>query len=120
MAISGLVRNWISSGTSAFSRRSASSAHSLGRYRRYPIGRLELHVDTDRLTATRQFSCLPSCPQYWCATPTECFPFFGKPVSSTIHATTGPCFCMVGSRTGAVLRRFNLSCCSPFPLGVPH
>ena len=26
----------------------------------------------------------------------------------------------VGSRTGAALRRFCLSVCSPFPLGVPH
>ncbi len=56
------------------------------------IGRLELHVATDRLTATRQLSCLPTCPQYCRATPTECLPFFGKPVSSTIQATTGPCF----------------------------
>src|SRR5205823_11793202 len=31
------------------------------------------------------------------ATPTECVPFLGKPVSSTIQATTGPCFCMVGN-----------------------
>lgn len=45
---------------------------------------------TDRLTATRQFSCLPTCPQYCRTTPTECVPFFGKPVSSTIHASTGP------------------------------
>jgi hypothetical protein len=27
---------------------------------------------------------------------------------------------LVGSRTGAVLRRFSLSVFSPFPLGVPH
>src|SRR5215472_13200622 len=27
----------------------------------------------------------------------ECIPCLGKPVSSTIHATTGPCFCMAGS-----------------------
>jgi hypothetical protein len=38
----------------------ASSAHSLGRYKRYAIGRLEPHVAIDRLTATRQFSCLPT------------------------------------------------------------
>src|SRR5260370_42483872 len=61
------------------------------------MGNLALHVATDRLTATRQLSCLPNCPQYWCATPTECFPFFGNPVSPTIQATTGPCFCMAGS-----------------------
>jgi len=27
---------------------------------------------------------------------------------------------LVGSRTGAVLRRFSLAVFSPFPLGVPH
>jgi hypothetical protein len=32
---------------------------------------------------------LPTCPQYCRATPTECFPFFGKPVSSTIQAAIG-------------------------------
>src|SRR6266478_2431638 len=60
------------------------------------MGRLVLQVATDRLTATWQLSCLPNCPQYWCATPTECLPFLGKPVSSTIQATTGPCFCIAG------------------------
>ena len=44
---------------------------------------------TDKLTATRQFSCLPTCPQYCRATPTECVPFFTNPVSSTTQATTG-------------------------------
>lgn len=34
--------------------------------------------------------CLPSCPQYCRATPTEWTPFLGKPVSSMIHASIGP------------------------------
>lgn len=37
---------------------------------RQAIGRLACQVATDRLTATRQLSCLPR-PQYWRATPTE-------------------------------------------------
>ncbi len=49
-----------------------------------------MSLASDTLTATWQFSCLPSTPQYWRATPTECCPFFGKAVSSTIHAATGP------------------------------
>jgi hypothetical protein len=54
------------------------------------MGRLARSVLTDKLTATRQFSCLPTCPQYWRVTPTEFSPFFTKPVSSTIQATIGP------------------------------
>src|SRR5215831_16290773 len=61
------------------------------------MGRLASAVLSDKLTATRQFSCLPTWPQYCRVTPTECFPFFGNPVSSTIQATTGPRFCMVGN-----------------------
>ncbi len=37
-------------------------------------GRLACSVASDTLTATRQFSCLPNCPQYCRATPTECVP----------------------------------------------
>jgi hypothetical protein len=42
----------------------------------------------------------PACPaeaQYCRATPTECLPFFGMPVSSTIQATTGRLRVMAGS-----------------------
>src|SRR5665647_3801146 len=39
---------------------------------------------SDTLTATWQLSCLPNIPQYWRATPTECRPCLGKPVSSMI------------------------------------
>src|SRR5947209_16729287 len=85
----GFVSNWIASGTPACFLRAWSSAHSCGKYNRQAIGRLTRLVLTDRLTATRQFSCLPTCPQYCRTTPTECVPFFGKPVSSTIQACTG-------------------------------
>src|ERR1035441_5979374 len=53
------------------------------------MGKLAVHVATDRLTATWQLSCFPVCPQYCRATPTEWVPFFGRPVSSTIQAATG-------------------------------
>ncbi len=33
----------------------------------------------------RNDACLPSTPQYWRVTPTECVPFLGQPVSSRIH-----------------------------------
>ncbi|SFB65475.1 hypothetical protein SAMN04244571_04832 [Azotobacter beijerinckii] len=47
------------------------------------MGRLACSQASETLIATWQLSCLPSTPQYWRATPTECRPFFGKPVSST-------------------------------------
>ena len=52
-----------------------------------PIGRLPRSVAIDSDTVTRQLSCLPVWPQYCRATPTECFPFFGNPVSSKIQCT---------------------------------
>src|SRR3954471_10057840 len=76
--MAGLVSNWISSGTPACFLRAWSSAHSCGKYKRQAIGRLACFVLTDRLTATRQFSCLPTCPQYCRTKPTECVPFFGN------------------------------------------
>ena len=78
-----------SSGTPARDRSAASSAQLSGRYIRHATGRLAVAVATDNETATWQLSCLPNCPQYCRATPTECRPFLGKPVSSTIHACTG-------------------------------
>jgi hypothetical protein len=79
----------ISSGTPTVSRHSRSCAELSGKYRHLATGRLAVFVVTAKLTATRQFSCLPTCPQYWHATPTECVPFFTNPVSSTTQATTG-------------------------------
>src|SRR5262249_24910420 len=71
--------------------RLASWAHTSGRYRRKAMGRLAMLLVTDRLTATRQLSRLPTCPQYCRVTLTEWMPFFGNPVSSTIHASSPPC-----------------------------
>ena len=91
-----------------FRRGSESLAHTSGRYKRNEIGILDNSVVTERLTATRQLSCLPTCPQYCRVTPTECLPFFGKPVSSTTHATTGPCRSIEGSTVSSA-RSNNVS-----------
>jgi hypothetical protein len=96
-AISGLVRNTTSSGTPACRQRLSSWHHTSGKYKRHAIGKLELQVLTDKLIAVWQLSDLPNSPQYCWATPTECFPCFGKPVSSMIHATTESRFCMSGN-----------------------
>ena len=58
---------------------------SWGRYSWYATGTLPWLLASDKLTVTWQLSCLPSGPQYWRATPMECRPFLGKPVSSTIQ-----------------------------------
>lgn len=39
------------------------------------------------LTPIWQFATLPTVPEYCLATPAELLPSFGKPVSSTTHAT---------------------------------
>src|SRR5918912_3205499 len=56
-------------------------------------------------TATWQLSCLPSWPQDWRVTPTECRPFLGKLVSSMIHASTGPLRSRVGRVSARTLAR---------------
>jgi hypothetical protein len=60
---------------------------------------------SDTLTATWQWSALPNGPQYWRATPTECRPFLGYAVSSTIHAATGPCRAIGSSTQARATRR---------------
>src|SRR3954469_21652982 len=39
---------------------------------------------------------LATSPQYCRATPTECLPFLGMPLSSTIQKRSGPCACIAG------------------------
>src|SRR3954449_1644861 len=65
------------------------------------MGRLAVRLASESVTATWQLSCLPSWPQYWRATPTECRPFLGKPVSSMIQASIAP----LPSITGRVSNR---------------
>ncbi len=50
---------------------------------------------------TIQFACLPSAPQYWCATAIDIFPSLGKDTSSTAQAA-GP---ISGSIRSAIRRR---------------
>jgi hypothetical protein len=57
----------------------------------------------DSVTATWQLSVLPSRPQYCRATPTECTPFFTKPVSSTIQASIRPCVSIAGTTSSRTL-----------------
>jgi hypothetical protein len=51
----------------------------------------------------QKLSCLPTWPQYCRATPTDSLPFFGNPVSSTTHATTGPWRSIAGSTKSRAL-----------------
>jgi hypothetical protein len=60
-------------------------------------GRLAWRLAIDSETAAWQLSCLPGWPQYCRATPTECMPFLGKPVSSMIQASIGPSRSIAGS-----------------------
>src|SRR3954451_22475896 len=77
----------MSSGTPAARQRARSSVHSFGKYRQKPSGELPRASVRCRLTAIWQFAVLPSVPEYWRATPTECSPFLGNPVSSMSQAT---------------------------------
>lgn len=72
-------------GTPARARRAGSFAQASGRYKRHWTGRLPRSVLSERLTATWQLACLPNGPQYGWATPTECWPFLGNPVPSTLQ-----------------------------------
>src|SRR3954471_7414903 len=67
------------------------------------MGRLAVRLASESVTATWQLSCLPSWPQYWRATPTECRPFLGKPVSSMIQASMGPVRSIAGSTRSRTL-----------------
>jgi hypothetical protein len=102
-AIAGLVAKPTSSGTPALARRFGSLAHASGRYSRQATGRLAAWLAIDSVTATWQFSCFPSSPQYCRATPTECLPFLGKLVSSTIQASIGPPASIDGSTSSRTL-----------------
>ena len=68
-------------------RRSRSSSHSPGRYKRQSTGQLTTEVAALIETPTWQLPTFPRAPQYWCAILAEWRPNFGKPVSSTIHAS---------------------------------
>ena len=67
-----------------------------GRYRLAPTIHARVPVHSAAVTATWQLAILPSVPQYWRATPTECVPCFGKLVPSRISTP---------SRSGIVARK---------------
>src|SRR4051794_10167012 len=64
--------------------------HSSGKYKRRPrqIGTSSWANVVE--TRTWQLAVLPSWLQYWCATPTECSPFFINGVSSITRTASGP------------------------------
>jgi len=84
-AISPLVRNSISAGTTGAFAPRIIARPVLRQIQLIATGRLPRSLAIERLTATWQLSVLPSRPQYWRATPTECVPFFAYPVSSMIQ-----------------------------------
>src|SRR5208283_2946405 len=69
------------------------------------MGRLAWWLAMDSDTTAWQLSCLPSWPQYCLATPTECLPFFGNPVSSMFDASIGPSASIFGSTIWRTLVR---------------
>ena len=88
-AICGLVAKTTSGGTPAARQRAGSLVHFSGRYNRAATGMDASPSVTATWTLTWQLADLPSAPQYWCATPTECSPCLSQPVSSTIQADSG-------------------------------
>jgi hypothetical protein len=105
----------ISSGTPALRRRLSSAAHDFGKYSACATGRLASWLASDSVTATWQFAGLPSCPQYWCDTPTECRPFLGKPESSTIKASIAPRRSMAGNTSSRTFANTAASDHPPWP-----
>jgi hypothetical protein len=74
-------------------------------------------VTAQTLTPIWQLPTLPSVPEYCRATPGEAVPAFGKPVSSTTHASgsiTSIALRASRSRTGCTAQVEDVTnCCSP-------
>ena len=75
-------------------------------------------VASDRLTSDWQLAVVPTRPEYWMATPTECRPLLSRVVSSTIQCSMAPLDCIAGttrpstrSRTGPSLQLASLTKC---------
>ena len=65
-----------------------------------------------------QLAVVPTRPEYWMATPTDCRPLLSKVVSSTIQGSMVPRFCIAGttrpstrSRTGPSFQLASLTKC---------
>jgi len=78
------------SGTPARSSRVGLDTHSRGRNRRSATGTGTSWRARVKDTSVWQLASLPSTPAYWCATPTEAEPFFGRAVSSTTSTASAP------------------------------
>lgn len=79
---------------------------------------LTASVASDRLTSDWQLAVVPTRPEYWMATPTDCRPLLSKVVSSTIQCSMVPRFCIAGttrpstrSRTGPSFQLASLTKC---------
>src|SRR3954469_22331199 len=79
---------------------------------------LAASVASDRLTSDWQLAVVPTRPEYWMATPTECWPLLSRVVSSTIQCSMAPRFCITGttrpstrSRTGPSFQLASLTKC---------
>ena len=94
----------------------ASSQRS-GRNSRQFSGQDATSVTAEIDTPTWQLPTLPSVPEYCRATPGEAVPSFGKPVSSTTHASgaiTSTARRASRSRTGSTAQvEEETNCCSP-------
>src|SRR4051795_3909340 len=88
------------------------------------LGQVEIAGDrhADGLGRQRQtdwqLAVVPTRPEYWMATPTECRPLLSKVVSSTIQCSMVPRFCIAGttrpstrSRTGPSFQLASLTKC---------
>jgi hypothetical protein len=71
------------------------------------VGKRQRHQGRD--TKDWQLSCLPNWPHHCRATPTECLPFLGNVVSSTIDATMAPSRSIFGSTIWRTLASTALS-----------
>lgn len=70
----------------------SSCVHSLGRYSCMSTGRCAFFVQRVKETATWHGVTFPALPVYCRLTPTECFPYFKKPVSSMMLTSASACF----------------------------
>ena len=58
--------------------RASGVSHASGRYNCAPSSHACVPVQSAAVVATWQFAILPSAPQYWRATPTECVALLRK------------------------------------------
>ena len=77
-AIRHFSRTRTVAGMPAVSQRAGSVVHDTGRYRSNASGHVRPSAINALETATWQLPIVPSAPQYWRCTPTDCVPCFGN------------------------------------------